>query len=70
MLTLPLEAGTIFMGFPKGALASPLVKGGVKTLTAKWLGLFVLHGPTALSRFNIGDGKAGEPCKSGQLCST
>jgi len=25
------------MGFPKGALASPLVKGGVKTPSAKWL---------------------------------
>ena len=27
------------MGFPKGAIASPLVKGGVKTPPAKWLRL-------------------------------
>ena len=32
------------MGFPKGALASPLVKGEVKTLPAKWLRLLTLDG--------------------------
>jgi hypothetical protein len=29
------------MGFPKGAIASLLVKGGVKTPSAKWLRSFV-----------------------------
>ncbi len=48
-LTTLLAAWNLFIGFPKVALASPLVKGGVKTPTAKWLRLFVLHGPTALS---------------------
>jgi hypothetical protein len=38
-LTQPLEAGTILWGFQRGR-ASPLVKAGVNTPAAKWLGLF------------------------------
>ena len=35
------------MGFPEGAIAFPLVKGGVKTPPAKWLRLIDLAGVPA-----------------------
>ncbi len=56
MLTTLLAAWNLFMGFPKGALASPLVKGGVKTPPAKWHRLFSELGVLcvfALAQWNI-----------------
>ena len=39
------------MGFPKGAIAAPLVKGGVKTLPAKWLCLVDFYSVPCLTDF-------------------